>query len=140
MDKSDLPMFTAEQRAMLLFAHTALETTIKFTNGGLAALGAASADVKRITLQAAGFKKLLDDAHDRDRWEFEPEYIPVAAQALSILVDRQNKKRKEVMGVGVEHPDDVDKAIELAKQIGRALRPEMFPKEEKQADVFEDHE
>ena len=140
MNKEDLPMFTGEQRTMLLYAHAALETTIKFTKGGLAALGANSKDVDRIALASVAFKKFLDDAHDRERWEFDPEFIPVAAQALAILVDKQNAQRKKVLQVGVEHPDDIDKAIELAKSIGRQLRPELFPKEEKQADVFDDGE
>lgn len=133
---NDLPMFTAGQRGLLLSAHKALETTLKFTNGGLTALGANSADVKRIELAAAAWKKNLDDAHDRPRWEFDQHDTAIAAQSLAIWVDKLNIYRKEGVAKGA-NPESTDRTIEQAKELGRLMRPELFPIEPKQEGLFD---
>lgn len=124
--------FTAAQRTLMLRAHSALEKRIKFTNGGLAALGASSADVKRIELNAAGFKKELDDAHDREMFELPQVSRDVAVLALSILVVNLDAVRKVQLAAGVEDPEDTDATIEFAKNTGRQMKPEAFPLAEKQ--------
>lgn len=133
---SDIPMFTAAQRGILLKAHDKLISTIRFTKGGLAALNANSKDVDRVALDAEKLKKFLDDAHDRDRFEFDRELIAIAAQALSIYVAKLAELRKTVAASGVA-TDDVDEIVVAATNLGRDLKPELFPVQEKTGDLFE---
>lgn len=131
-DSEVFSMFTGAHRALLLRAHAALEVRIKFTKGGLAALGCQSKDVQRVELASVAFKKMLDDAHDRDRWTYDKELRDIGGQALSILVDALDKVRKAQVAAGVEDPHDTDDTIALAKTVGRQLRAELFPVEPKQ--------
>lgn len=133
-------MFTASHRALLLRAHKALEARIKFTNGGLTALGCSSPEVKRVELQAVELKNMLDAAHDRDGWTYDSKLRDVGAHALAILADALDKVRKTAVSVGVEDPHDIDDAIELSKTIGRQLRADLFPLPPKQGDLLDEED
>jgi hypothetical protein len=138
IETAEIPPMTEGDRALLLRAHDALEKCIKMARGSLTTLNCSSADVSRVANRAAEFKKMLDDANGRESWTFQPDMRDVVVLAITILIDRQNKVRKEAIGVGVAQPHDIDETIQHGKTIGRALNATMFPREEVQGDLVDD--
>lgn len=135
-ETTELPMFTAHDRTVLLAAHAALLTTIKYTRGGLTALSAQSVDVARIENSAAALKKALDDAHDRDRFELDASLKDVCGLALSRLVSSLEDTKKDAVRKGVQDPKDIEATIDHANHLGRQMRPALFPQKEKQEELL----
>ena len=134
----DLPMFTAEHRDTMLHAQKSLAKMIKSTQGGLAALGAASSDVNRIALESEQLKMHLNEQVGRERWNLDPTLKNVTAQAIGLHIGKLEKLREAQLDIGIAEPSDTDQMIDSAKQIGRSIAPARFPQDDEQTEIGEE--